>query len=191
MKKILVIFIFVVAMFTSLNVDFAYAVGRGEEEVEAGTGRTTEPENRDTTRDQNECPSGQISNGEGGCEPYHDNETVLNNISGQQEHIAEDDVNLCDYGMCFGEVYEDPAGKNDPIPYLAKNVILLATRVAAALAILIFMSGGVYWMVSFGDENSVGAGKKMMMYSVIGLVVVFASYVLVTAVLQVLYALGA
>ena len=99
-----------------------------------------------------------------------------------QSELAGATMNLCDYGICIGNVTS--------IENIAENVIRFLARVIAILAVLAFMVGGFLMMIRVDDEGRESA-KKIMVNSVIAVVVVLAAYVIVTFIQQVLYSLGA
>jgi len=63
--------------------------------------------------------------------------------------------------------------------------------IAVPLATLIIIVGGVLILVSGGNPEMAGRGKKALMAGVIGLVLVFCSWVIINTVMSVLgYSLG-
>jgi hypothetical protein len=48
-----------------------------------------------------------------------------------------------------------------------------------AVALLMFVYGGLLWLTSGGAADKVNKGKEVMVWAVIGLVVIFSSYGLV------------
>jgi hypothetical protein len=53
-----------------------------------------------------------------------------------------------------------------------------------SLALLMFIYGGFLWMTSAGNEKNVSKGRDILMWSTIGLIVIFSSYALVKFVLS-------
>lgn len=66
------------------------------------------------------------------------------------------------------------------------NIITVLLGLTGALALVAFIYGGVLWMVSSGDTGKVEKGKKMIIWALIGLVVVFSSYAVLTLVFNAL-----
>ncbi|MFA5358668.1 MAG: hypothetical protein WC310_02510 [Patescibacteria group bacterium] len=67
------------------------------------------------------------------------------------------------------------------------NIAEIAARVARAaiipiggLAFLMFVIGGFFWIFSGGNEEKVKRGRDIMMWSIVGILVVFSSYALLT-----------
>lgn len=67
---------------------------------------------------------------------------------------------------------EEPA---DVIGRIIKTVI----GFCGVLALIMFIYGGVMWLISAGREAYIDKGKDTMVWSAIGLAVVFGSYILV------------
>lgn len=53
-----------------------------------------------------------------------------------------------------------------------------------ALAFLAFVLGGFYWIFSGGNEERVKKGREIMVWSIIGIIVVFSSYAILTLVFK-------
>ena len=79
----------------------------------------------------------------------------------------------------LGENANDPRG-------IIGNVIRAIFGIVGSLALAIFILGGFTWVTAAGNEEKVKKGKDMIMWAAFGLVVVFASYALVTFVLSAL-----
>ncbi len=77
----------------------------------------------------------------------------------------------------------NPLGSVTPLEII-NNIITALLGLTGVLALIAFIYGGVLWMISFGDPGKVEKGKKMMIWAVIGLVVVFSSYAVLTLVFQ-------
>ena len=73
---------------------------------------------------------------------------------------------------------------------LGDSIIAFAIRLIALFAVLSLILGGFWIMTAFGDEGRVDTGKKIILYGVIGLAIVLASYVIEYDFLKVLYSLG-
>ena len=67
---------------------------------------------------------------------------------------------------------------------LLGRVISAALSIVGTLALLMFVYGGVVWMTSRGEPKQVTKGKETLTWAVLGLVIVFSSYTLVTALLS-------
>ena len=77
---------------------------------------------------------------------------------------------------------KNPLGGTGPtkITTILNNIIVTLLGLTGVLALIAFIYGGVLWMISFGDSGKVEKGKKMMIWAVVGLIVVFGSYGILT-----------
>lgn len=64
------------------------------------------------------------------------------------------------------------------------RVISAALSIVGALALLMFVYGGVLWMTAMGEPKRVTKGKDVITWAVLGLVIIFASYTLVNALIS-------
>lgn len=74
----------------------------------------------------------------------------------------------------------NPLGETD-VRVIMGRVIAGALSIIGSFALLMFVYGGVLWMTSRGEEKQVKKGKETITYAVLGLVIIFSSYVLVNA----------
>jgi hypothetical protein len=72
------------------------------------------------------------------------------------------------------------------VPALLGNIMSTAIGIIGALALLIFIYGGMIWLTSGGVPAKISAGKDAMKWAAIGLVIVFTSYALVSFVFKAL-----
>jgi succinate dehydrogenase/fumarate reductase cytochrome b subunit len=68
------------------------------------------------------------------------------------------------------------------LPFIFQLVLLGIS----VLALVYFLIGGVRFIISNGDESKTKAAKKTIVNAVIGLVIAFLSYIIVTAIINVL-----
>lgn len=69
-----------------------------------------------------------------------------------------------------------------PIAEVLANILQFLLSLAGILAILSLAISGVLYMVSNGDEQRAGTAKKAMLFSVIGIAVILAAFVIVAQV---------
>ncbi|MEI6596779.1 MAG: pilin [bacterium] len=69
------------------------------------------------------------------------------------------------------------------IPTLLGNVIQAVLGVVGSLALVMFIYGGITWMLSSGNQEQVTKGKNILIWATIGIVIIFTSYALVKFVL--------
>jgi multisubunit Na+/H+ antiporter MnhB subunit len=58
--------------------------------------------------------------------------------------------------------------------------------VTGALALVMFVIGGIQWMTAAGNSERVKKGRDTLMWAVLGLIVIFSSYAILRAVLEAL-----
>lgn len=52
--------------------------------------------------------------------------------------------------------------------------------IVAGVAILFLIVGGIYYLTAYGDENRMQEGKKIITYTIYGLIIILISYSVVT-----------
>ncbi|MEK7540797.1 MAG: hypothetical protein AAB529_00945 [Patescibacteria group bacterium] len=72
---------------------------------------------------------------------------------------------------------------NDFFIMLARIFNFIVKFIAAPLAVLMLTIGGVIILISAGNPNLAGLGKKILWVSVIGLVLVFGSWLIISFIL--------
>lgn len=87
------------------------------------------------------------------------------------------------------EVLVNPLGTTD-IRIVIGNVIKGLLGLAGIAALLMFVYGGILWVTSGGKPEQVKKGKDTLIWAVIGIVVLFSAYALVSAVIGVLTGAG-
>lgn len=83
----------------------------------------------------------------------------------------------------------NPLGINT-VPGLANRVINGILGVVGALALLYIVWGGVTWMTSRGNAESIKKGKDTIVWGILGLAMIFSSYVILTFVIEVMQGMG-
>ncbi len=79
-------------------------------------------------------------------------------------------------------------GNSDPVTtdtinsYIGK-VINAVLGVVGSIALVMFIYGGFTWMMAAGNKNQVEKGRDIIIWSVIGIVVIFMAYAMVNFVL--------
>ncbi len=67
---------------------------------------------------------------------------------------------------------------------LIKRIINGILGVVGSLALLMFIYGGLVWMTAAGNNERVEKGKNILIWATIGLVVIFASYAIVSFIIE-------
>lgn len=76
---------------------------------------------------------------------------------------------------------ENPLGGNRvEFTAIAGTIIKGLLGVIGSLTLLMFVWGGFQWLTSAGNAEKVEAGSKTMIWAVIGVLLVFSSYFLIT-----------
>ncbi|MBI4599886.1 hypothetical protein HY732_03100 [Candidatus Uhrbacteria bacterium] len=79
--------------------------------------------------------------------------------------------------------FENPLPSQD-VPILVGNVIRAVLGVIGSIALVIFLYGGMQWMVAMGDESKVKKGWETMLWAGLGMIIIFGSYVAVQLLLK-------
>ncbi len=72
------------------------------------------------------------------------------------------------------------------VPSLIGQALKVFLGIIGSLALVIFIYGGVMWMTSGGNPDKVKKAQGTLVWSILGLVVIFSSYVLVSSVITAL-----
>lgn len=62
------------------------------------------------------------------------------------------------------------------------RIILFLLSLAAALALAAIVIGGIYYIVSFGNEDRAKTGKTAILYAIFGLIIIGSSFLIVTTI---------
>lgn len=63
------------------------------------------------------------------------------------------------------------------IPAIIGRIIRAVLGIVGSLALLVFIYGGLIWMTAAGNEERITQGKNTLIWAVLGLIVIFTSYV--------------
>lgn len=74
-------------------------------------------------------------------------------------------------------------GEQD-IATILGRVVGAALGVIGAITLLVFVYGGYLWLISGGNEEKIHKGSQTMLYAVIGLCIIFASYGILNTILS-------
>ena len=66
----------------------------------------------------------------------------------------------------------------DSVNELVGRVINSLMGIVGSLALLMFVYGGLIWMTSSGSQDKVKKGKDILLWSAVGLIVIFGAYAL-------------
>ncbi len=91
---------------------------------------------------------------------------------------AEDGLVKC------GNDVNDPCGLDDFMTLLNDIYTFIVSNIAAPLAIIAIIIGGVLMMTSAGNPNMMSLGKKVFWSAVIGLVLAFGAKAIINFILE-------
>ena len=78
---------------------------------------------------------------------------------------------------------QDPCGIKDFFQMLVNLYSFIVIALATPLAVIAITVGGIFMMVSAGNPNLAGTGRKIIYTSIIGLILVFAAYLIIDFIL--------
>jgi len=73
---------------------------------------------------------------------------------------------------------------NDDVRVIIGNVIRAALSLSGSIALLMFVYGGFLWLTSGGNQTQIDKGKKVLVWSTLGVVLIASAFVIVTALFQ-------
>lgn len=85
-------------------------------------------------------------------------------------------------GTNSGEL-PNPLDTTDPNVVIGR-IIKAILGLVGAVALLMFIVGGLTWMTAAGSKEKIEKGKNIIVWAILGLVVIFASYMLVDLVIK-------
>lgn len=83
------------------------------------------------------------------------------------------------YAQSTTQKLTNPIKNVSSIPQLIGVVIQSLLGVVGSIALIMFIYGGLLWMLSGGNSDQVKKGKDTFVWATIGLLVIFTSYTLV------------
>jgi len=91
--------------------------------------------------------------------------------------VLAEEFHLIDYGkdVCLKEGNCDL----DDVQGLLVGTVDKILAFVGSLALLMFVIGGVYWIISGGSSEKVEIGKKIMVGAVIGIAIVFGAFLMI------------
>lgn len=120
--------------------------------------------------------------------------------SAAQAQVATSYADIQSEGLIFGNVCEldtTPSDDNCPCKTVGKCSVVQLLQVVVNLSYFIFalsgtialavlMYGGILWMTSAGNADSVKKGRQAISGAFVGLAIIFGSYVLINLVIGIL-----
>lgn len=87
-------------------------------------------------------------------------------------------------GSSNGLSLKNPLGSNTDPRDIIGNVIKAILGIVGSLALLSFIYGGFLWVTSAGNEEKIKKGKDIILWSSLGLAIIFLSYAMVNFVIK-------
>lgn len=78
----------------------------------------------------------------------------------------------------------NPLGNLSDPRLIIGQAIRVSLGIIGSLALILFIYGGMIWMMSSGNTEMITKGRNTLLWAVIGLIVVFGSYTIINFVLQ-------
>ncbi|MDD5340931.1 MAG: pilin [Patescibacteria group bacterium] len=73
-----------------------------------------------------------------------------------------------------------PVSTNLTVPQVIGNTVKVLLGIVGSIAFIMFIYGGMYMLTSHGNPDMVKKGKDVLTWAIIGLIVIFGSYVFVS-----------
>ena len=99
--------------------------------------------------------------------------------------VTADDSDPYGTGKIINVNVPKPAG-DDALPTIVVNLINLVLGFLALIAVVIILIGGFEWMTAGGNDDKVKTAQNRLKYGLIGLVIIFVAWGVVTYVLSTL-----
>ena len=110
------------------------------------------------------------------CKLVSWNASVLASGSGIQDEEPTPDFSSL-------PTFTNPMDIDSPQTFIGK-IINIIMGVVGSIALIMFIFGGITWMMAGGNEQKVKKGVGILVWSVIGLVAIFLSYAIVNILLK-------
>lgn len=79
---------------------------------------------------------------------------------------------------------KNPAGSGVTLINIVQTVINVLLSIIGVIAVVMLIIGGIRYTTSQGDEKAITGAKNTILYAIIGIVVAFAAFALVTFVIN-------
>lgn len=92
--------------------------------------------------------------------------------------VSSGDIATSSSNTVTSQKLPNPLGITD-VNALIARVINFVLSLVGSVSLLMFVYGGLTWMTSAGSSEKIKKGRDIIVWSVIGLAIVFSSYILV------------
>lgn len=79
----------------------------------------------------------------------------------------------------------NPLGTTD-VNVLIGRIIMAFLSISGAIALIMFLYGGILWLTSAGNPEMVQKGRRTLIWAVLGIVVITSAYVITNSVFNAL-----
>jgi len=79
----------------------------------------------------------------------------------------------------------NPLGETD-VRLLIARVIQGVLGISGSIALVMFIYGGILWLISGGQPNQIEKGKKVLTWAIFGIIIITGAYVITQAVFSAL-----
>jgi len=90
--------------------------------------------------------------------------------------------------FAFAQSFDNPVSAigTKSISSIVGKVIQTALGIIGSIALVLFISAGFIWMTAQGNAGKIKTAQGIMLWSAIGLIVIFSSYILLNFVFKIL-----
>ena len=81
---------------------------------------------------------------------------------------------------------QNPLGSVVTIPQIVSKIIKLIMGLVGIISLVMFIYAGFLWLTAQGKPDAVKKGRDTMLWAVVGLVVIFSSYIILNYIFKVL-----
>jgi len=126
----------------------------------------------DTTLDLN-----KLIKIEGQLKTNNQKEKVVEKKKGQNPNKVEEENVVLDYTPDYLVL-----GSGDPGLYVARAISTILI-ISGILAVILIIVSGIRYIMSYGKDENIEAAKKMLMWTIVGLVAIILSYLIVQTIM--------
>ncbi|HOY56429.1 MAG TPA: pilin [bacterium] len=81
---------------------------------------------------------------------------------------------------------QNPLGSVVTIPQIVSKIIKLIMGLVGIISLVMFIYAGFLWLTAQGKPDAVKKGRDTMLWAVVGLVVIFSSYIILNYIFKIL-----
>lgn len=119
------------------------------------------------------------------------------NTSGCYPNLCAGDTTICCSAEAFQQcaassgttsnsktILQNPLGSGVGVKALIIRIIKVILSLVGALAVVFFIYGGLIWMTAGGSPDKVKKGRDILTWTILGLVIIFTSYIILNFVFE-------